>query len=86
MSLHKSGAQKRKEKKKRADNERRELKTLFQADMRRRQHDMEIYTKDKNFEEGESVGGSREKESRYGNKVEDNRETTSGACANTILI
>jgi len=30
----------------------------------------------------ESVGGSREKESRYGNKMEANRETTSAACKN----
>jgi len=55
MSLHKSGAQKRKGKKKRADNERRGLQTLFQVDMRRKQHIVEIYTKDANFEETESV-------------------------------
>ena len=51
--------------------------------MRKKQHNVEIHTKYANFEEGESVGGSREKESRYGNKMEANRETTSGACANT---
>jgi len=43
-------------------------------------------TKDANFEEGESIGGSGEKESRYGNKMEANRETTSGACTNTMDI
>jgi len=77
MCLHKSRAQKRKEKKKRAENERRGLQTLFQVGMRRQQHNVKIYTKDANFEEGESVGGSLEKESRYGNKMEANRETTS---------
>jgi len=35
MSLHKSGAQKRKEKK-RADSERRGLQTLFQVGMRKK--------------------------------------------------
>jgi len=30
--------------------------------MRRKQHNVEIDTKDANFEEGESVGGNREKE------------------------
>jgi len=59
MSLHKSGAQKRREKKC-ADNERRGLQTLFQVGMRQ-PHNVEIYTKDAHFEEGESVGGSREK-------------------------
>jgi len=52
MPLHKSGAQKRKEKKKRADNERRGLQTLFQVGMWRKQDNVEIYTKDANFEEG----------------------------------
>jgi len=42
MSLHKSGAQKRKEKKKRANNERRGLQTLFQVGMRRTHHNVEI--------------------------------------------
>jgi len=42
MSLHKSGAQKRKEKK-RADSERRGLQTLFQVGMRKKQHNVEIY-------------------------------------------
>jgi len=39
--------------------------------MRRKQHNvkMEAYTKNANFEEEESVGGSREKESRCGNKM-----------------
>jgi len=83
-SLHKSEAQNRKEKKKRADNEGRGLQTLFQAGMRRKQHNVEIYTKDANFDEGESVGGNREKESRYGNKMEAKRKTTSGACTNTM--
>jgi len=36
MSLHKSGAQKMKEKKKCADNERRALQTLFQVGTRRK--------------------------------------------------
>jgi len=45
---------------------------------------VELYTKYANFEEGESVGGSREKESRYANKMEANRETTSGACKNIM--
>ena len=53
---------------------------------RRKQQNVEINTKDANFEERESVGGSREKESRYGNKMEANRETTSGACTNTMDI
>jgi len=42
MSLHKSGAQKRKEKQKCADNERRGLQTLFQVGMRTKPHDVEI--------------------------------------------
>jgi len=84
MSLRISGAQKRKEKKKHANNEKRGLQTLFQVGMRKKQHNVEIYTKYANFEEGESVGGSREKESRYGNKMEANRETTFGGCANTM--
>jgi len=62
MSLHKSGAQKRKGNKKRADNERRGLQTLFREGMRRKQHNVKTYRKDANFEEGESVGGNREKE------------------------
>jgi len=45
-----------------------------------------MYKKDANFEEGESVGGSREKESRYGNKMEANRETTFGVRTNTMDI
>ena len=45
-----------------------------------------MYTTDANFEEGESVDDSREKESRYGNKMEANRETTSGACTHTMGI
>jgi len=62
VSLHKSGAQKRKQNKKRADNERRGLQTLFRVGMRRKQHNVEMYTKDANFEERESDGGNREKE------------------------
>jgi len=53
--------------------------------MRKKQHNVEIHTKYANFE-GESIGGSREKESRYGNKMEVNRETTSGACTNTTDV
>ena len=54
--------------------------------MRKRQHNVKIYTKDANFEEGESVGGSREKGSRYRNMMEASTETTSGACTNTVDI
>ena len=53
MSLHKSGAQK----KKRDDNERR-LQTLFQVGMKKKD-DVETHT-DANLEEGESVDGCRE--------------------------
>ena len=52
MSLHKSGAQKRKEKKKRDDNERRGLQTLFQVGVKKKRDDVETYT-DANLEEGE---------------------------------
>ena len=64
MSIHKSGAQKRNEKRKRADNGRRGLQTFFQVGIKRKQRNVEIYTRDANFE-GESVGVSREKESRW---------------------
>jgi len=52
--------------------------------MIRKQHNVEIYTKDANSDKGDSIGASREKESRYGNKMEANRETTSGACTNIM--
>ena len=73
-------------KKKCADNERRWLQTLFHVGMRRKQHYVEMYTTDANFEEGESVDDSREKESRYGNKIKVNRKTTSRACTNTMDV
>jgi len=47
---------------------------------------VEIYTKDANFEDGESVGGNGEKGSRNGNKMEANREITSDACINIMDI
>jgi len=51
MSLHKSGAQKRRQKKKCADNERRGLQALFQVGMRQ-PHNVKIYTKEAHFEDG----------------------------------
>ena len=38
------------------------------------------------MEEGESVGGSREQDSLYGNEIDANKETNSGACTNTMDI
>ena len=36
------------------------------------------------MEEGESAGGSREQDSLYGNEIEANKETNSGAFTNTM--
>ena len=84
MPQHKSGAQEE-EKKKRDDNEGRGLQTLFHVGMKKKQDDLETYT-DENLEEGESVDGCREEDSLYGNEIEANKETNSGARTNTIDI
>ena len=47
------------------------------------QDDVETYM-DANLEEGESVDGSREQDSLYGNEIEANKETNSGACKTTM--
>ena len=38
------------------------------------------------MEEGESVAGSREQDSLYGNEIEANKETNSRACTNMMDI
>ena len=55
--LHKSGAQKRKEKRKRDDSPRRRLQTLFQCGIKKSQYDFKKYI-DANLEKGESVVNS----------------------------
>ena len=83
--LHKSGAQKRKEKRKRDDNARRGLQTLFQCGIKKSQYDLKKYT-DANLEKGESVVNSRDQDSLYGNEIKAYNETNSEACTNIMDI
>ena len=71
--------------KKRDDNDRRGLQTLLQVDMEKKQDSVETHT-DAYLEERESVDGSRELDSLYGDEIEAYKETYSWACTNTTNI
>ena len=83
--LHKSGAQKRKEKRKRDDSARRGLQTLFQCSIKKSQYDFKKCT-DANLEKGESVVNSPDQNSLYGNEIQAYNETNSEACTNIMDI
>ena len=85
MYVPKSGAQKRKAKKKRSDNESRGLQTLFQVGVNKKRDDVATYS-DTSLEVKENVDGCHVQDSLHEKKIEAIKETDSEQRTNTIDI